>query len=75
MVIIIGDARNNKNPSAEEEFKNICRKAKSAYWLNTEERSKWNFQDSIASTYARYARMFQTTTINELMHFVNEDLK
>ena len=48
MIIFIGDARNNKNDAGENYIKNICRKAKCAYWLNTDDRKKWDQGDSIA---------------------------
>ena len=52
--IYIGDARNNKNASGEDYVKAIARKAKKAFWLNTEEVDKWNHGDSIMGVYAKY---------------------
>lgn len=72
IVVFIGDARNNKNASGEEYLKNICRKAKTAFWLNTETKEKWDCQDSIASIYGKYASMREVVTIRQLLHFINE---
>lgn len=54
IVIFIGDARNNHNPTGEDELKAICRKARSAYWINTEDPALWDSGDSIMSVYAKY---------------------
>ena len=70
-VYIIGDARNNKNRSGEEYVKAIARKAKKAFWLNTEEMSDWNTGDSIIGAYAKYmTKVAQTTTAAELLGFL-----
>ena len=75
IVMMIGDARNNKNASAENEFKNIVRRAKKTYWLNTDDIGKWNQGDSIASTYARYCPMYEVKTPRQLLDFIDVGLK
>lgn len=72
MVIFIGDARNNKNDAGEDYIKNICRKAKCAYWLNTDDRKKWDQGDSIASVYGHYATMYEIRNIRQLLGFLSE---
>ena len=72
MVIFIGDARNNKSDSGEEFMKNICRKAKSAYWLNTDTKDKWDEGDSIASVYGRYAKMYEVLNTKQLLGFIEK---
>lgn len=72
MVIFIGDARNNKNDSGEEFMKNICRKAKSAYWLNTDTKDKWDEGDSIASVYGHYAKMYEVLNTKQLLGFIEK---
>lgn len=72
MVIFIGDARNNKNDPGKEYIRNICRKAKHAYWLNTDVSDKWDQGDSIASVYGHYARMYETVNIQQLLGFIME---
>lgn len=72
MIIFIGDARNNKNDAGENYIKNICRKAKCAYWLNTDDRKKWDQGDSIASVYGHYAAMYEIRNIRQLLGFLSE---
>lgn len=70
-VYFIGDARNNKNKSGEDYVKAIARKAKKAFWLNTEDMNKWDNGDSIISTYAPYmTKVVQTKTPAELLGFL-----
>ena len=70
-IYFIGDARNNKNASGEDYVKAIARKAKKAFWLNTEEVDKWNHGDSIMGVYAKYmTRVAQTVTPAELLGFL-----
>lgn len=69
-IYFIGDARNNKNASGRDYVKAIARKAKKAFWLNTEEIDKWNHGDSIMGVYAKYmTRVAQTVTPAELLGF------
>ena len=75
IVIVIGDARNNKNGPAENEFRNIARRAKKTYWLNTDYVQKWNQGDSIAGTYAKYSKMFEIRTPKAIVQFLNEGMK
>ena len=72
MIIFIGDARNNKNDAGESYIKNICRKAKCAYWLNTDDRKKWDQGDSIASVYGHYATMYEIRNIRQLLGFLSK---
>lgn len=75
IVIFMGDARNNQNDPAYETLKNICRKAKKAYWLNTEDVSQWDYKDSLASGYAKYAKMYEIINIKELIGFIQSGIK
>ena len=54
IVFFIGDARNNQNQTGEEYIRAISRRAKKAYWLNTEKESKWKHGDSIFEVYSKY---------------------
>ena len=70
-VYFIGDARNNKNASGEDYVKAIARKAKKAFWLNTEPADKWNHADSIIGTYSKYkTKIAQTANPAELLGFL-----
>lgn len=75
IVIFMGDARNNHNDPAYGTLKNICRKAKKAYWLNTEDISKWDYKDSLASGYAKYAKMYEVVNIKELIGFIQSGIR
>lgn len=70
-VIFIGDARNNKNPDGIKYLRNICIKAKKSYWLNTEERSKWGYQDSLAYRYGRHVKMYEVLSSLDIINFLN----
>lgn len=74
MVIFIGDARNNGNPSFENELRNITGRVRRSYWLNTEPREKWDHNDSVASACAGYAEMWEITTPAALVDFLNSGL-
>ena len=71
IVIFLGDARNNKNESGEEYLKNIQRRAKSTIWLNTEEKPKWNVNDSIIDIYSQYMDdVHEILTTNDIIKFL-----
>lgn len=70
ILIFMGDARSNKRDPKIYEFRAMCRKAKRAYWLNTEAVSKWDHADSVASLYGQYADMFETVNPKEIMEFI-----
>ena len=73
LVFFIGDARNNRNPTSEENIKAIARKAKRAYWINTEDVSEWDRADSIMSVYSKYMnKVCQATTPGELIGFLTQ---
>ena len=57
--------------SGEDYVKAIARKAKKAFWLNTEKTEEWNHGDSIIGTYAKYmTKVAQTVTPAELLGFL-----
>ena len=71
ILLFIGDARNNANRAPEELFKYAARKAKSTYWISTEGRDKWDYKDSIISTFAKYTNRTEAVmTTNELIQFL-----
>ena len=71
IVIFMGDARNNKNDKGIEYVKNIARRSKSFYWLNTEIYNKWGKADSLAFDYMKFGRMFETLNVADLLYFIN----
>lgn len=72
IVIFMGDARNNKNATAEEFMKNIGHRVKKCLWLNTETVEKWDKADSIASVYEKYVKMYEVVNTAELINFIEE---
>ena len=71
IVFFIGDARNNSNPSGEDYIKAISRRAKKAYWLNTDVRGKWDQGDSIIGTYGKYMNIVsEILTTGDLLNFL-----
>ena len=69
---LLGDYRNNKNPSGTEWMKNIHARAKKMFFLNTEQAAKWNQGDSIASVYAAFAPMYEIQTPADLIRFISQ---
>lgn len=71
IVFFIGDARNNRNPTSEEDIKKIARRAKRAYWLDTDPAAKWDQGDSIIGRYAPYMdAVIETVTVGQLLTFL-----
>jgi uncharacterized protein with von Willebrand factor type A (vWA) domain len=72
LVIFMGDARNNQNPKGLEYLKDISRKAKSCYWMNTEEYEKWGHADSLAFEYGQYSKMYEVTNVRDIIGVLDE---
>lgn len=53
-VIILGDGRNNYNPSHAWVLSEWRRRAKKVIWLCTEDKATWGFGDSEMTSYARH---------------------
>lgn len=69
-VIIIGDGRNNKNPSASMFMKEINDKAKKSYFLATEDEDSWGQGDSEVDLYSKVITTKSVTNLNELIDFI-----
>ncbi len=52
-VLIIGDGRNNYNPSNVWALEDLKRKARRVVWISTEPKTSWGFGDSEMPAYAR----------------------
>lgn len=61
-VIFMGDARNNSFDPGESNIKRIARKAKRAFWLNTEAVDEWGLGDSVMPLYAPYMTSCEAVT-------------
>lgn len=71
IVIFLGDARNNKNEPGLEFLSAIQKRAKSTVWLNTEEKPKWNVNDSIIGLYSEHMDdVHEVLTTNDIVKFL-----
>ena len=71
IVIFLGDARNNQNPTGSEFMQAIQTQARATFWLNTEEKEKWNVNDSIIGVYEDYlTKVYEILTTNDLIEFL-----
>jgi uncharacterized protein with von Willebrand factor type A (vWA) domain len=53
LMVIIGDARNNRRPARAELLREITRMVRAVVWLNPEDPARWNTGDSAIGQYAR----------------------
>lgn len=71
-VLIAGDARSHDRPPATASIAEIGHRSRRLYWLNPEEQSEWNTNDSQMSAYQKHCtEAFQVSTIRELIQAVN----
>ncbi|MBF0746644.1 VWA domain-containing protein [Gemella sp. 19428wG2_WT2a] len=66
IVIVVGDARNNRLDPGEEFYRAISRRAKKMVFLNTDPKSTWDTGDSIIGVYSQYSKAFEITTLGQL---------
>ncbi|MFN8644101.1 MAG: VWA domain-containing protein [Candidatus Binatia bacterium] len=53
VLLILGDARNNRRPPRADLLADLHRAARHVVWLNPEPPARWNTGDSVIATYAR----------------------
>jgi uncharacterized protein with von Willebrand factor type A (vWA) domain len=53
IVVIMGDARNNRLPARSDVVREIARTCRAVIWLNPEDPARWNTGDSAIKQYAR----------------------
>ena len=63
-LMVIGDGRNNYNPSSAWALKDLKRKVKRLIWISPEDRRSWGFGDSEMHTYSRHCH--QTVVVQSL---------
>ncbi|HJU28690.1 MAG TPA: VWA domain-containing protein [Candidatus Binataceae bacterium] len=51
VLVILGDARNNRRPARADLLREIARKCRAVIWLNPEPISRWNSGDSAIANY------------------------
>ena len=57
MILILGDARNNRRPPRPDLLARIGDRARKLVWLNPEPRARWNTGDSVIGLYAPVCNM------------------
>ena len=74
-IIIIGDARNNRQESQKHLIKKWKKKVKKIIWLNPESKIKWNTGDSIMSEYEPYCDVLaECKNLEQLTEVVDHHL-
>jgi uncharacterized protein with von Willebrand factor type A (vWA) domain len=53
VLLVLGDARNNRLPPRADLLARMRREVRSIVWLNPEPRQRWNTGDSVIASYAR----------------------
>jgi hypothetical protein len=72
-IIIIGDARNNRNDPRVWAFKEISEKAKRIIWLNPEARAAWRLGDSVMHDYMPFCEeAHECTNARQLIAVVDK---
>jgi len=54
LLLILGDARNNRRPPRADLLARLHASARAVIWLNPEEPRRWNTGDSVMATYTRH---------------------
>ena len=71
-VIVLGDARTNGRPPAEDLFAKVAQRANRTFWLNPEPRLYWNYGDSVMSSYEPFCDgAFECWQTEHLENFVD----
>ena len=55
ILLILGDARNNRRPPRADLLADLARHVRAVLWLNPEVPERWNSGDSVMAAYARHA--------------------
>lgn len=71
-LIVLGDARNNYQPSGERALEHLVRQGRRAFWLNPEPRSLWGLSDSEALRYRTLVPMHECRNAAQLARFIAE---
>lgn len=72
-VIIAGDSRSHRRPSAARELADIKQRARRLYWLNPEPRHDWDTLDSCATEYGNHCSdSFEVSTLRQLIAAVTQ---
>lgn len=76
VVIVLGDARNNRSDPALNRFSEIARRAGSCFWLNPEPRALWDTGDSVMRLYRPHCNaVVEAGTVADLARFCDDLLR
>ena len=71
-VIVLGDARTNGRPPAEDLFAKVADRANRTFWLNPEPKLYWNYGDSVMNSYIPFCDgAFECWQTEHLENFVD----
>ena len=74
-IVLMGDARNNRNDPRVWAFRDIAEKAKRVIWLNPEARAGWRLGDSVMHEYMPYCdEVHECRNTRQLMRIVDNIL-
>lgn len=72
-VIILGDAKNNWQPSGVEYLKEISARCRRMYWLNPQLQDEWDKNDNIMSVYAPWCcAVYECRNLKQLEEVANK---
>lgn len=75
-VIFLGDARANDLPPGNEDLARVAQRAARVFWLNPEDRRRWDSGDSVMSLYRPWCRAAMScANLNQLAAFVDRLLR
>lgn len=75
VVLILGDARNNRRPPRPDLLVRVRTHVKTLVWLNPEPRERWNTGDSVINLYARGSDLvLPCGNLRELLTALNQAL-
>jgi hypothetical protein len=67
VVLILGDARNNRRPPRADVLARLHARVRRVIWLNPETRRRWNTGDSVLASYTRHCdAVLAATNLREL---------
>ena len=67
LVVILGDARNNRRPARADLLREIARSCRGVVWLNPEDQSRWGTGDSAINQYrAVVTALYPSANLREL---------
>jgi len=67
LIVILGDARNNRRPARSDLLREIARSCRGVVWLNPEDQSRWGTGDSAINQYrAVVTALYPSRNLREL---------